>query len=60
MSCVCMLIIAAASEIINDIPGLEMEWMNTDEERKTCLDRVCTQILDQYIQFSSQASSNIS
>ena len=29
-----------------------MEWMNTDEERKACLDKVCTQILDQYIQFS--------
>ena len=54
-------VIAAALEIINNIPGLEVEWMNTDEERKTCLDKVCTQILDQfYSVFISQASSNIS
>ena len=34
-------VVAAALEVVKDMPGLDMEWMNTAEEREARLEEVC-------------------
>ena len=45
-------VVAAALEVVKDMPGLDMEWMNTAEERETCLEEVCGRIINKFVDFT--------
>ena len=45
-------VVAAALEVMKDMPGLGMEWMNTAEEREACLEEVCGRIINKFVDFT--------